>query len=90
MQIRPVFVFILTLTITAGACLLTLHDLKAQAEAAAQAAAQEAAAQAAAAVQPETQPETKPDYSAGPGAFPNLSGPSPNVRVIPQGPGGAN
>lgn len=62
----------------------------AQAEAAAQAAAQEAAAQAAAAVQPETQPETKPDYSAGPGAFPNLSGPSPNVRVIPQGPGGAN
>lgn len=33
MQIRPVFIFILTLVITAGACLLTLHDLKAQAQA---------------------------------------------------------
>ncbi len=35
MQIRPVFSFILTLVMTAGTCLLTLHDLKAQADAAA-------------------------------------------------------
>lgn len=61
----------------------------AQAAAQAQAAAEQAAA--AAATLPETQPETKPDYSAGPGAFPDLMGPSSNnVHVIPQGPGGAN